>query len=1288
MRLRLLPLALSLAFGATLPPALAADDPAAAALLNRARLWEGRNRPDLAREALDKLFRIAPGHPDGLAELAILDAQTGQPETARKALAQLRRVQPGHPAIPQVEALLRATGSDRGRLRQARQLARAGKTEAALAAFRGLYPGGPPSGDLAMEYWQLVAETANGWEPARAGLAKLARENPDNLRYRLALADHETVRNPLNRQALQVIVELSKNPAFSREARAAWRRAVMRMDKSPAALPLLEEYLAQESGDTAVKERFQATAQAVEAHRRLLADPAYQAEMAGLALLDGNKIDAAEEKLDQALASRPKDAEAVGGMGMVRLRQGHHAEAQGYFLQALQLDPDNAAKWKSLLHTARFWGLLKEAGDAREAGEFPLAEDKLKEALALDPKEPNAYVALARLQDDRGLEDEAEQSYRRALAFDPVHRGALNGLLAFYLRHERTHDAQGVIAALTPAQRLALGTDLNALEASLLRSEADRLLAAGREDEAMAVLERAVATDPDDPWLRFDLARLYARHGEKPKGRALFDRLLSRHPGDATALYALALYQSGQDEDRGAMATLEHIPARERSANMTRLQRRLWVRAQGQQARRLLQAGQGTAARERLAQAKNAARGDADLAATLAFQWLDLGEAGRGRELLEGIRRSGGQPAPWRLRYAEYLGLQGEEDEQRAELDAIAAQPRLTPEDRTTLAGLRQDAAVRHAEALVRDGNPAAARKILDAALAAHPDAIPLLLGRARTFRAEGRVDEARAAYRRVLVLSPRHGKAREEMSVMLAQAGRRDDALEQIRRWTTRAAPKDTEDRLTLIGLLMELEEYGQAREQTDALLADAPDNGRALAYAGQLARRDGRFDQAIGYLQRSLAAEQREAGGGERLPALSRLNRKADALEVETAPAPADQGSPYRRRQLAELLDQRTPWLSAAVDWRSRTGTAGTSQFDSWEIPVEWRTPWGADDQAYFRADTVKVGAGTLDFGDAAAARSLGSVLLCQPACPTGDASQSAAGVSFTAGYAREDLQADIGTTPLGFPVQNLVGGVRKKGDLGIFSYSLEGSRRPITGSLLSYAGTKDPRTGTVWGGVVATGVRLGLSLDQGGALGFWSSLGFHKLTGRNVQSNDRTQLMAGGYWRVINEEDRLFTVGLTGMAWRFKRNAGEYTFGHGGYYSPQEYRSLSFPISYAQRFTRFSYQVRAAVSSSWSRTDAAPYFPTDGAMQAQAEALTPLNGVDPHYAAGSGPGKGHSFLAAGEYQVTSQLFLGGRLEIERSDYYAPNRLLFYLRYSPDSSAARPVFLPPEPVIPTSQY
>ena len=49
-------------------------------------------------------------------------------------------------------------------------------------------------------------------------------------------------------------------------------------------------------------------------------------------------------------------------------------------------------------------------------------------------------------------------------------------------------------------------------------------------------------------------------------------------------------------------------------------------------------------------------------------------------------------------------------------------------------------------------------------------------------------------------------------------------------------------------------------------------------------------------------------------------------------------------------------------------------------------------------------------------------------------------------------------------------------------------------------------------------------------------WSSLGWHRLGGRNVQDNDRVQAMAGAYRRIINEEDRLLTAGVNAMLWRF--------------------------------------------------------------------------------------------------------------------------------------------------------
>ena len=265
------------------------------------------------------------------------------------------------------------------------------------------------------------------------------------------------------------------------------------------------------------------------------------------------------------------------------------------------------------------------------------------------------------------------------------------------------------------------------------------------------------------------------------------------------------------------------------------------------------------------------------------------------------------------------------------------------------------------------------------------------------------------------------------------------------------------------------------------------------------------------------------------------------------------------------------------------------------------------------------------------------------------------------------------------------NVVGGVAHRGDLGFASYTVEASRRALASSLLSYAGVRDPYSGRTWGGVVSNGVRLNLSRDSGGDHGAWALAGAYRLTGRHVQDNDKGELMGGFYRRLVNEEDRVATAGVTGIYWRFGENAGEYTFGHGGYYSPSTYRSISLPVTYAARGARTSYFLRAAVSASWSTSHAAPFFPTDPQMQAAAEALAPVTFVDPHYAGGdNGRSYGRSFAGAVEHQVAPGVFAGARAEIERSTNYTPNRFLLYVRFTLGRAAARPVTMPPESGLP----
>ncbi|MBC8024072.1 MAG: BCSC C-terminal domain-containing protein [Burkholderiales bacterium] len=429
------------------------------------------------------------------------------------------------------------------------------------------------------------------------------------------------------------------------------------------------------------------------------------------------------------------------------------------------------------------------------------------------------------------------------------------------------------------------------------------------------------------------------------------------------------------------------------------------------------------------------------------------------------------------------------------------------------------------------------------------------------------------------------------------------------------------------------------------------------ALLQASRIAQREGDIDRAVAYEQRALALE------------------------------PSDEG--WRLRRLASLTDRQLGWLGAGVDALHRSGSAGKSRMDAQEVSFGYREPWRRGGRAFFRIAAARVASGEVDPTEEAEASTFGSFLLCQRLC-AGPPAWTQTGVAFAVGTQFEKLRLDIGASPIGFPVVNLVGGAFYKGELGAYSYSIDASRRPLESTLLSYAGSRDPNTGRTWGGVVTTGVRLNVSRDSGGDYGAWSLAGLYRLTGRNVKDNDKAELMAGAYRRLVNEEHRQLAAGVTTMLWRFSENAGEFTFGHGGYYSPKTYASLALPVTFAMRSARTSLYARASVSVSWSESRRAPFFPTDGDLQARAEALASANGRDPFYASGSnGRGYGRSFAAAAEHRLAPNLFVGARLELERSTNYTPNRVLIYIRMSPGGAAAGPIAMPPEPVVlPGFQY
>lgn len=174
---------------------------------------------------------------------------------------------------------------------------------------------------------------------------------------------------------------------------------------------------------------------------------------------------------------------------------------------------------------------------------------------------------------------------------------------------------------------------------------------------------------------------------------------------------------------------------------------------------------------------------------------------------------------------------------------------------------------------------------------------------------------------------------------------------------------------------------------------------------------------------------------------------------------------------------------------------------------------------------------------------------------------------------GWQNKTWAWDIGTTPMGFDVVDVVGGVSYSNDLGPIGYTINAHRRPISSSLLAFAGQKDTNTGTTWGGVRATGGGVSISYDKGEANGIWSSLNAESLTGKNVEDNWRVRWMTGYYYKLINKNNERLTVGVSNMLWHYDKDLSGYTLGQGGYYSPQEYVSFALPVTWRKRTENWS-------------------------------------------------------------------------------------------------------------------
>ncbi|MBF1800201.1 cellulose biosynthesis protein BcsC [Alloalcanivorax profundimaris] len=286
-------------------------------------------------------------------------------------------------------------------------------------------------------------------------------------------------------------------------------------------------------------------------------------------------------------------------------------------------------------------------------------------------------------------------------------------------------------------------------------------------------------------------------------------------------------------------------------------------------------------------------------------------------------------------------------------------------------------------------------------------------------------------------------------------------------------------------------------------------------------------------------------------------------------------------------------------------------------------------------------------------------------QRAAASGNQTDSGLAVAF--GYQEGSFGADIGSTPYGFEVTNLVGGVTWAPEVAPNTrFRVTAQRRAVKDSLLSYAGVEDPATGDRWGGVTRTGAELGLAFDNGD-VGTYGDLGFYSYQGHNVDDNQEASFNLGAYVKPINQRWRELQTGVHLNYRSFDENRGQFTYGHGGYFSPQDYVSLAFPITYQESYNKVTWNARVSPGFQSYSVEEAPYFPTLRGQQQWLDILADA-GVAPasYYEAESESGFGLNLGAGLDYQLSPAFSLGTSLGYDTFGDYSETSAMINLLYT----------------------
>ena len=916
---------------------------------------------------------------------------------------------------------------------------------------------------------------------------------------------------------------------------------------------------------TPVPARRTPTATPARSAQRSAADRAGEIRLQGYAALERGELATAASRFEQALASNERDADALGGLGIVRLRQDRFAEAQS-LLERATAAGSNDARWAEALSASRFFAGLEQVKVRLAAGDTRAAQTLLTQLMSSNVSPDQMALAAVQLGDllmDQGRYTEARAAYAKA----------------------EGHDAT--------------------IPYKLAQAEASESELTGDPMRAEQAWRRALDMGgANDPWVRHGFASFLLDQNRSSDAAAIIQPLETL--GSPEALYAAALFYSEAQRPAEALRLIRRLPEASRPAEMRALEAEINLADTERQARQMMGTGRGMAAADLLAR-YDTPTASPGMKLRLAGSYYALGNRDRAASLARSVAEQPGLSTSSTEDLVRILAQTGQDDLALQVIERSSGGARTSPLATRLYATL----SVASADRLREDGRQAEAFEVLQSGYSLAPQDPAILVSLGRLYQSGELHEEATQVFLMALQRQPDNADALKGVAETQSAQGEHRAARDAYQR-LLRLTPQDPEAYMSAA----RIEQAAGDRRAARRLLEQADSLGRPQGLPGGSA-----FGVSNPFRNAAVSAPlQPNPFAPDTLRASARSGTRAGGRgEVILTPV---------QQALAELKSEGAPRLSSDIEARVRSGEEGLSNLSALTATVKADIPV-ANGHLGFSLQPTVIDAGSLNrtararFGGNPTAEALAIVAQVPPSLAEVD-SQYAAGVGLGVYYENDQFSVDVGTTPIGFDRTHIQGGVNWRPRLGTYgALRFFGERRPVTDSVLSYSGgeyvlpaipaTEDSEAREEvrldWGGVMKAGGGFGGSWERDGT-GFYGDVSYHQYTGRRVADNAAVQMNLGAYQRLYEGDGVRVQAGTKLNYQAFDENLSHFALGHGGYFSPQSFISLALPVSLTWAQGDWTAMAELAPGYQTYKLDQADVFPIDPAAQGQLVSLKAEN------------------------------------------------------------------------------